>query len=89
MPLFGNGDALSHWLEWAGGTALMAALGLVMLIVLGPWLVDRTTPGCLKAELLGHPDQHGNRRKEPNLALAVVVASLLLGMAVVIAAAIK
>lgn len=57
--------------------------------------IDKLTPGDLNKELLGTPDvrdannnivTHG---KQPNIALAIVVASLVLGFFHVIVAAVK
>lgn len=84
MSLFATESAeASRWLEWAGGTAAMAGVGVLLFLLLAPKLIDWVTPGDLKAELLG------KNGRPPNLALAVVVAAMFLGVALIVAAAVK
>lgn len=65
------------------GTVVYFVLGLLMLAI-GYKVVDFITPGNLSNELLGV----GRAGNQPNYALALVAGALLLGLAIMIAAAI-
>ncbi len=77
------------------GTMLLAmvlvfAIGLA-LFAFGWRAVDWITPGCLTKELLGGTETDaadGKKIKQPNMALAIVVGSMLLGLAMVLSATI-
>ena len=67
--------------DYFGG--MLAALAVVFAVVMflfaiGYRVIDAMTPGKLNDELLG------SSTKQPNLALAVVVGSLVLGTAIVL-----
>lgn len=51
---------------------------LMLLFVIGWRVIDRITPGKLDEEILG------SQKKQPNVALAIVVASMVLGVSVVL-----
>ncbi len=69
----------------AMGMAFIVVLTVVALSFLfGFRVIDKITPGDLSKELLGE----SNGGKHPNVALAIVVAALILGMALVLGATI-
>lgn len=59
--------------------ALVLVFALVMCLFMVAWrVIDKITPGKLNDELLG------KGRTQPNLALAIVVASMVLGMSIIL-----
>lgn len=66
------------------GSVVFVLLALVLFLV--SWrVIDKITPGKLNKELCPDGPRDLN---PPNVALAIVVGSMMLGMAVIIAAAI-
>lgn len=69
-----------------GESLVVSLIFLLVAVAVFPLLwkfIDWMTPGNLNKELLGD-----NTKGQPNLALAVVVAAMVLGFSVIIAAAI-
>ncbi len=66
--------------------ALVIVFALVMVLYMfGYKLIDRITPGNLCRELLGRdPAQTVAEPHKPNVALAIVVAAMLLGLSIIL-----
>lgn len=89
--LFANVELLPENF-WQGiiGTVIYFALALALFPVAYK-VVDWITPGDLGSQLLGTEDKETGQQagRNPNVALAIVVGLLFLGMCQILAAAIK
>jgi len=66
--------------------ALVTVFAVVMLLYLLGWkVIDWITPGDLGKEMLGYGRKEGIATR-PNVALAIVVAAMILGLAMILAA---
>ncbi len=73
------------------GTMLMALVIVFTLVMvlffIGYRLIDKATPGDLSKELLGRsPSVPTPEPHKPNIALAVVVASMVIGLSMILGA---
>ncbi len=70
--------------------ALVIVFTVVMLLFfIGIRLIDKATPGDLTKELLGRsPNVPAPEPHKPNIALAIVVASMVLGLSMILGATI-
>lgn len=93
LSLFANEtvtDAASSGFFPAYFPAMMLALVFVFVVVMilffvGYRVIDKITPGDLSYQLLGHdPKNPPVAPHKPNVALAIVVASMVLGMSILI-----
>jgi len=60
-----------------------AAIGIILLVV-AKWIIDKVTPGDLAKQIVPV-----DSNAQPNVALAVLVGSMLIGISIIIASAIN
>lgn len=78
-------ESVDFWTN-IGQNAIISIVFVLVAVALFPFLwkiIDKITPGDLNKELLGSFEQ-----KSPNIALAIVVASMVLAFGFILAAAI-
>jgi hypothetical protein len=78
-----DGILPSHFWPMILGLVIVFAVAMILYMV--AWrVIDKITPGDLDGQIIGTPAKDGHPERAPNLALAIVVGAMLIGMSVIL-----